>query len=86
MMIGAMWSTPMFAMKTAIGLQPLENRQEVKVLTQTVKFKRLQEHPMHERMNQPTRGRLKSSDFLQHSRNLERRNSELQDHMPEPIS
>ena len=40
---------------------------------------------MHERMNQPTSGRLKRSNFLQHSRILERRNSELLDHVPKPI-
>ena len=40
---------------------------------------------MHERMNQPTSGRLKRSSFLQHSRILERRNSELLDHVPKPI-
>ena len=32
-----------------------------------------------------TRGRLKRSNFPQHSRILERRNSELLDHMPKPI-
>ena len=40
---------------------------------------------MHERMNQPTRGRLKRSNFLQHSRILERKNSELLNHVPKPI-
>ena len=36
-------------------------------------------------MNQPTRGRLKRSNFLQHSKIFERRNSELLDHVPKPI-
>ena len=36
-------------------------------------------------MNQPTRGRLKRPNFLQHRRVLERRNFELLDHMPKPI-
>ena len=85
MMTGAMRSTPISAMATVTGLQSLEDRQEMKVLTQAVKFKRLQDHPMHERMNQPTRGRLKRSNFLQHSRILERRNSELLDYMSKPI-
>ena len=80
MMTGAMRSTPISAMETVTGLQPLEDRQEIKVLTQAAKFKRLQDHPMHECMNQPTRGRLKRSNFLQHSRILERKNSELLDH------
>ena len=85
MMTGAMWSTPISAMETVTGLQPLEDRQEIKILTQAAKFKRLQDHPIHERINQPTRGRLKRSNFLQHNRILERRNSELLDHIPKPI-
>ena len=68
MMTGAIRSTPIYAMETVTGLQPLEDRQEIKILTQAAKFKRLQDHPMHERMNQPARGRLKRSNFLQHSR------------------
>ena len=85
MMTGAIRSIPISAMETVTGLQPLEDRQEMKVLTHAAKFKRLQDHPMHERMNQPTRGRLKRSNFLQHNRILERKTSELLDHMPKPI-
>ena len=85
MMIDTMRSTPIFAMEMVTGLQTLEDRQEIEVLTQAAKFKRLQDHPMHERMNQPTRGRLKRSNFLQHSRILETRNPELLDHMPKSI-
>ncbi|KAK7095978.1 hypothetical protein V1264_005326 [Littorina saxatilis] len=36
-------------------------------------------------MNQPTKGRLKRSSFVQHSRILERRDPEVLDHMPRPI-
>ena len=41
MMTGAMRSMPISAMETVTGLQPIEDRQEIKVLTQTAKFKRL---------------------------------------------
>ena len=85
MMTGAMRNTPISAMETVTGLKPQEDRQEIKVLTQGEKFKRLEDHPMHKRMNQPTRGRLKRSNFLQHGTILERRNSELLDHVPKPI-
>ena len=85
MMTGAMWSTPISAMETATGLQQKEDRQEIKVLTQAAKFKRLQDHPTHERMNQQTRGILKRSNVLQHNMILERRNLQLLDHMPKPI-
>ena len=59
MTTGAMRNTPISAMQTVTGLQPLEDRQEIKILTQAAKLKRHQDHPVHECMNQPTRGRLK---------------------------
>ena len=40
---------------------------------------------MHERMNQPTRGRPKRSNFIQQSSILERKNAELSGYIPEPI-
>ena len=85
MMTGAMRTTPISAMETVIGLQSLEDRRDIKVLTQAAKYKRLQEHPMCQRMNQPTKGRLKRSSFIHHSRMLERENPELLHHMPKAI-
>ena len=84
-MTGTMQSTPISAMETVTGLQPIEDRQEIKVLTQAAKFNRLWDHLMHEHMNQPTRGRLKRSNFIQHSRILKRTNPELLVYMPEPF-
>ena len=78
--------TPISAVETVIGLQLLEDRQKIKVLTQAAMFKRPQDRPMHKRMNQPTRERLKRSSVLQHSRILERRNAELLNDMPKAIS
>ena len=80
MMTGAMRSTPISAVETVTGLQPIDDRQEIKELTHSAKFKRLQDHPMHERMNQPRMGRPKRSNFIQHSRTLL-----LLVRMPEPI-
>ena len=85
MMAAIIRSTPIYAMETVTGLQPIEDRQEIKLLTQTAKFKRTQDHPMHERINQPTRWRLTRSNFLRYSRILERRNPERLDHMPKPM-
>ena len=85
MMTGAMQSISISAMEIATGLQPMEDRQEIKILTQAAKLKRLQDHPMHERINQPTRGRLKRSNFLQHSRIPERRNPSYWTMCPNPV-
>ena len=70
MMTGAMRSTPISALETATGLQSLEDRSSVKLLTQAEKFKRLTDHPMHSRTSKPTKGRLKRSNFIHHSRSL----------------
>ena len=51
MVTGAMRSSPISAMKMVTSLQPIEDRQEIKELTKAAKFKRLLDHPMHERMN-----------------------------------
>ena len=40
---------------------------------------------MHSRMSKPTKGRLKRSSFIHHSKMLGRQQPELLDHMPEPI-
>ena len=80
MMTGAMRSTPIKALETTTGLQSLEDRRNQKTLTQATKFKCLQNHPMRGRMSAPSKGRLKRSSFLNHSRILERRNPVLLDH------
>ena len=79
-MTGAMRSTPVTTLETVTGLQTLDNRRNNKVLSQAAKFKRLPDHPMHERLNNPTKGRLKRSSFIHQSRLLERRDPELLDH------
>ena len=68
MMTGAMKSMSNSAMEAVTGVQLIKGRQDIKVLTQTAKFNRLQDHLMHKRMDQPTRERLKRSSFIQHGR------------------
>lgn len=84
-MTGAMKTTPIDHLETTTGLTSLESRREQKVLVQAAKFKRLEDHPMHRRMRQPTRIRLKRSCFVKTSRKFERQHNELQDHVPKPI-
>ena len=70
---GAMKSTPVVELKTITGLQSLDDRRDFKLLNQAAKFKRLQDHPMRQRLSQPTKGRLKRESFIHQSRLLERR-------------
>ena len=83
-MTGAMRSTPISALETATGPQCLEDRSSIKVLTQTAKFIRLTDHPMHSWRSKPRKGRLKSSTFIHYSCILEKQQPELLDHMPGP--
>ena len=85
MMTGAMKTTPIRELETTSGLPTLENRQNSRVLTRAVTFKRLHSHPMAARMSQPTKKRLKGSSFIHQSRIPEKRDPELLDHEPKAI-
>ena len=82
---GAMKSMPIVELETTGGLQSLEDRTDLKLLTWAVKFKRLQDHPMRQRLSQPTKGRLKRESFIHQSRILERRQEDTLDHDPKEI-
>ena len=86
MMTGAMKSTPIQALETATGLPTLEDRRDTAVLIQAEKYKRMKEHPMHKRMAEPTKGRLKRTSFIHKSRELENQVPEMLNHTPVQIS
>src|ERR1700729_1779111 len=60
---GAMKSTPINTLETITGLQPMEDRRDGKFIQQAEKFKRIQIHPMYNRMHGFGEGRLKRSNF-----------------------
>ena len=82
---GAMESTPIMELETITGLQSLDDRRDLKLLRQAAKFKRLQNHPMRQRLSQPTKGRLKRECFIHRSIILERRQEDILDHDPKEI-
>lgn len=82
---GAMRLTPIPELETITGLQPLEDRRDTKLLTQAAKFKRIYNHPMKDRLSQPTKGRLKRGSFIHQSRTLEHRHPDILDHDPGDI-
>ena len=84
-MTGAMCSTPISCLETITGLQSLEERSEMKVLTQAAKFKRLDDHPMHNISRAPQKTRLKRTSFVKEARRLEQNEPEFMDQIPEPI-
>ena len=82
---GAMKSTPIQELESITGLESLEYRRDTKLLKQAAKFKRLPDHPMHNRLTKPTKGRLKRGSFVHQTRILERRHQELLDQDPKVI-
>lgn len=84
-MTGAMRTTPIKELETVTGLHSMEDRRDIKVMTQAAKYKRLESHPMNNRMKKPTKGRLKRSSFIHESRIRERRNPELLEHTASPL-
>ena len=82
---GAMKSTPIMELETIRGLQSLDDCRDLKLLSQVAKFKRLQDHPMRQRLSQPTKGKLKRESFVHQSRMLERRQEDILDHDPKEI-
>ena len=63
-MTGALKSTPINDMETITGLEPMGDRREVKL----EKMKRLQHHPMRERVTTGTKSLLKRLSFLHKAR------------------
>ena len=76
---GAIKSTPIQALNTTTGLQPLEDRRDIKTLIQASKFRRMKEHPMHKRMTDPTKSRIKRKSFLHQARSIKKKDTELMD-------
>ena len=68
----AIKSMSIVELETITGFQSLDDRRDCKLLNQAAKFKRLQDHPMRQRLFQPTKGRLKRGSFIHQSRIVER--------------
>ena len=71
-MTGAMKSTPIAAMEEVTGIQSLEKRRHMKILTQAEKFKCQQGHPMKTRIAGYTRKRIKRESFVSRAKKLQR--------------
>ena len=59
MVLGAMKTTPTNDMEKTADVEPLEIRRNTKVLLQGEKMRRLTTHPLHSRLGEGTKNRLK---------------------------
>ena len=57
--LGAMKSTPVREMEKTADIEPLEKRREYKILAQAEKARRLPSHPLHRKLQERTKNRLK---------------------------
>ena len=60
---GGMKSTPINCMEAVAGLEPLEDKEMRKTLTQYTKFQHLTSHPMHKLIASKPKKRLKRTNF-----------------------
>ena len=56
---GAMKTTPIAEMEKTAGVEPLEGRRQAKLLIHAEKMKRMPDHPLHQKLKDPTKNRLK---------------------------
>ncbi|XP_052257940.1 uncharacterized protein LOC127862720 [Dreissena polymorpha] len=71
-MTGATKSTPIAFMEKITGIQPLQERRDVKILLQTEKYKCLTDHPMSARVKGYTKNRIKRSSFVHEAKKLDK--------------
>ena len=57
--LGAMKTTPIAEMEKTAGVEPLEGRMQAKLLIHAEKMKRMPDHPLHQKLKDPIKTRLK---------------------------
>jgi hypothetical protein len=72
-----MKSTPIAAMERTAGVEPLESRRQTKILTHAEKLKRLPDHPLHHKLQDPTKNRLKRKSLNHLVKEMQRDNADI---------
>ncbi|KAK7093030.1 hypothetical protein V1264_008689 [Littorina saxatilis] len=83
---GAMKTTPIVKMEETSSIPPLAKRREQKAMLQANKFRCSENHPMKERLQTLSSGRLKRSSFAVEARALNRKHQETLPNQVIPIS
>ena len=74
---GAMKTTPIRSMEVATDLRPLDNRREEKIYIQSEKIRRLNNHKLHDKINELTKNRLKRTSFNHLARRIRSENENI---------
>ena len=80
--IRAMKSTPINEVEKTADLQPLGTRREYKILAQVQKTKRLPSHPLHDKLQDRTKNRLKRRSLNHVVKDLQREHTDILDRNP----
>jgi hypothetical protein len=64
-------------MERTAGVEPLESRQQTKILTHAEKLKRLPDHPLHRKLQDPFKNRLKRKRLNHLVKELQRDNTDI---------
>ena len=79
---GAMKTTPIREMEKTADVQPLETRREHKAALQGEKMKRLTSHPLHQKLQQATKNRLKRKSLNHEMKHLQTRHTDILEEDP----
>ena len=67
---GGMRSTPINHMESTTGLHTMQDRRDIKTVTQYAKFHHIEAHPMHYRVKQGEKSRIKRTNFCTAAKTL----------------
>ena len=75
--LGAMKTTPIREMEKTADLQPLESRRKHKAALHGEKMKRLTSHPLHQKLQQATKNRLKRRSLNHQMKDLQTQHTDI---------
>ena len=58
--LGAMKTTPIAEMEKTAGVEPFEGRKQAKLLIHAEKMKRMPDHPLHQKLKDPTKKQIEN--------------------------
>jgi ribonuclease HI len=83
--LGAMKTTPITEMEKTADLEPLETRREYKALVQSEKARRLPSHPLHTKLQNRTKNRLKRKSLNHIVKDLHKQKPDILAPTVEPL-
>ena len=77
LILGAVKTTPVQEMEKTANIESLERRRDLKALSQGEKMKRLAKHPLHDKLKQLTKNRLKRPSLNHRYKDLHNKHGDI---------